>query len=108
MENKQFSTKMPAHEKKHNCLSCGATDPIEFYDGRKTMCKKCLSKYKSLSSYRKAENKEKTFKCYACGEDKKENFYLANKSRCCKCISAKNFTNSPVKKSHRKRIVVRE
>ena len=60
--------------RKHNCSTCGETDPSKFYGHKKSICGKCHNKYTlDLGRQRRKFLLENLGgKCVACGYDKYE------------------------------------
>lgn len=57
---------------KHNCNTCGQTDPVEFYQGRKIQCRKCFNVWcaEKLRENKLRAVEYKGGKCNECGYSK--------------------------------------
>jgi hypothetical protein len=71
--------------KPHDCCICHSKEPLDFYRGMKSLCKKCKSM--GYSTCPIAPN------CTECGENKAENFYCNRVSLCKKCYNRRKTIN---------------
>ena len=74
------------------CLTCGETDPDNFYVTNKSKYKFCILG-KSKEDYNPHKGNNRKFKsclCHICGETDPEKFKHGKKSKCIECVKINN------------------
>lgn len=80
-----------------NCITCGDTNPENFYKGNKSYCIKCYSE-NSKRKYVKKARQSKPYQCKHCGDLDESHFYSGWKSCCKTCYTVTEKSEEQIQK----------